>query len=75
VIPAASGRVDLLLYVNGVTEVSSGVKQAVYLQLDSALGEYDVETHVGEIDIRPASAASAETQPFRDLPTVVDGVK
>jgi hypothetical protein len=31
------------LYVNGVTEVSSSVKQVVYLQLDSALGEYDVE--------------------------------
>ena len=47
--------------------------QLGYLLLDSALGEYDVETFVGRIDFHPAKKKSnMERIPFRTLTKAFD---
>jgi hypothetical protein len=68
---AAKGKVGIAIYVEGANPVSQQTKTAVYLLLDAALGELDVETRLGEIDIKPAPAP-AGARPFRELPKVVD---
>ncbi len=52
----------------------ANVKNAGYLLLDGSLGEYDVETKVGFIEMRalPANPASAGLRPLSELPSVVD---
>jgi hypothetical protein len=47
----------------------------VFLQLDSVLGEYDVETKLGEIDIEPGASLPKDVRPLDDLPGVVDALK
>ena len=67
--------VALQIAARGLTpENKHAVFQAVFLLLDAALGEYDVETRIGAIDLVPAPAdpAQAGLRPLRDLPAVVD---
>ena len=67
-------RTDLALYVPGVGGADdAAVKQAVYLLLDAALGEYDVETKIGKIDWHPATARTTTARPLNGLAAVVDG--
>jgi len=75
VIGAKDGKLDVALYVKAMATVSNATKQAVFLQLDSALGEYDVETRLGTIDIEPGMSMPNDARPFRDLPGAVDAVK
>jgi hypothetical protein len=44
----------------------------VFLFLDQALGEYDVETRVGEIDVKPSTSAPPTAHPFKNLPKEFD---
>ena len=69
-------KIDLTIYLAGYTEPErSKVAQGVYLLLDEALGEYDVETKVGAIAFEalgpvppPDSAALSElAQAFDDM--------
>lgn len=68
------GKVDVVIFVAN-NPVSDSVKQAVFLLLDSAVGEYDVEMHIGGIRIEPRDAADADVRPFSELPAVVDRAK
>jgi hypothetical protein len=43
-----------------------------YLFLDQALGEFDVETRVGQIDFEATSEHHTEAKPLRELPALVD---
>jgi hypothetical protein len=73
----AGERVDLAVYVQGFGAASDAtLKQAGYLLLDNALGEYDVETKIGPIEWRalPADPAGAGLTPLRRLPEVVDAM-
>ena len=48
------------------------VKSGVFLLLDSQLGEYDVETKLGEIQILDGKTAPKEARPFSELAALVD---
>jgi hypothetical protein len=48
-------RLGLVLFVKECNEVDDNLKQAIYILLDSALGEYDVETKIGCIEVLPFS--------------------
>lgn len=71
VLGSGRGKVGIAIYVEGDKSVSQQTKSAVYLLLDAALGELDVETRLGEIDIK-AGPAPGGGRPFRELPKVVD---
>lgn len=73
--PAGGGKFDVAIYVTGRTSIDDGVKQAVFLLLDAALGEYDVETRLAGIDILPGSQATTGARPFGELARVVDARK
>jgi len=62
-------KTGLTLFIDGY---DSGEREkfasAIYLMLDQTLGEYDVETKVGFIELEAASTRSASVkQPFSSL--------
>jgi hypothetical protein len=69
----AGDKLDVTIFVKG-RPVDNATKNAVYLLLDCLLGEYDVETRLGGIDIEGA-AAPASAKPFKELATLVDAKK
>jgi len=68
-------KIDIAIYVKGAASVSDSAKKAVYLLLDATLGEYDVETRLGAIEIEPATKAPKTARPFAELAKVVDANK
>jgi hypothetical protein len=67
--------VDLTVFVPGYAESArksySGI---VYLLLDEALGEFDVETRVGQITIKSTSEVNGQTCTLAALPKEVDAL-
>jgi hypothetical protein len=74
-VPTPAGTLDVALYVKTMTKVSTAAKEAVFLELDSVLGEHDVETRVAGIDIGPGAAAPGDARPLVELAQVVDALK
>jgi hypothetical protein len=73
----AGDKIDLLLFIPGFADSSQegvvGLKTIGYLLLDAAVGEYDVETKIGGIEMLDASVFPERRRiPLRDLPHVVD---
>jgi hypothetical protein len=68
--PAPGAKLDVAIY--GPGPVDDPMKTAVFLLLDSALGEYDVETRLGEIQILDGKQAPADARPFSQLAALVD---
>lgn len=69
------GRTGLTLFINGLTEDNQeALGGAVFILLDSALGEYAVETQVGFIDFQPlpVDPAKAGLRPFKTIRDVFD---
>ena len=64
-----AGKVGITLFVDGYTKEQHDRYAAVaFLMLDSALGEYDVETKIGGIDFMPRTAkTTVPKQPFSAL--------
>jgi hypothetical protein len=63
----------LYLYVPGYIEEDINYKQIGYLMLDEALGEYDVETGVGVIEMFPFETQSQfKRYPMKQLPESFD---
>jgi hypothetical protein len=62
-------KAGLTLFIDGYDPAErEQFASAVYLMLDQALGEYDVETKVGFIELEAASTRSASVkQPFSSL--------
>lgn len=61
------------LFIPGYVEENSVFKQIGYLFLDEALGEYDVETKVGPIQMfAPAAKTEGERYPFSQLTAKFD---
>ncbi len=59
---------DIVLYLPGYSQArQDDYHSLAFLFLDQALGEYDVETRVGVVDVRPVSEAPSSAQPFRTL--------
>jgi len=75
VVSKSADKVDIALYIKGAATVDDQVKQATYLLLDGVVGEYDVETYLGGIDMLPGSSAPPGTKPLSELPGVVDAMK
>ena len=67
-------KAGLLIFLAGMNQAQdSTYKQIAYLFLDQALGEYDVETKVGAIEILPADTQTkSEKRPLTELPDAVD---
>lgn len=65
--------IGLRLFIPGFREENKAMKHIAYLMLDEALGEYDVETKIGGIQMLPgASHLSAERYPLAELPARFD---
>ena len=61
------------LVIPSYDEADSRLKQIGYLLLDEALGEYDVETRVGLIEMLPPEApAEGRRYPLAELPKQFD---
>jgi hypothetical protein len=63
----------ICLFIPGFRQDEIELKQIGYLLLDSALGEYDVETRLGLIEMHsPQTAMDGERYPLNDLPALFD---
>ena len=66
-------KVNLEVFIPGYTETTRDTYLSItFLLLDQALGEYDVETRVGEISVKSVSQASAKASSLKDLPKRFD---
>jgi len=66
------GLVDLTVYIPGYSPDSKAFVAINYLLLDQALGEYDVETYVGEIRIQASPHPGEKTVSLDELPAALD---
>lgn len=63
----------IYLFIPGLQEDDTDLKQIGYLLLDDALGEYDVETRLGLIEMLPPDAQTdGERYPLIELPALFD---
>jgi hypothetical protein len=61
------------LFIHGFRDDDADLKQIAYFLLDGALGEYDVESRLGLIEIFSPQTATAGTRcPLADLPARFD---
>jgi hypothetical protein len=67
-------KLDIQLYVPGYVIGEETVVLMAFLALDHTLGEYDVETKIGAIDLLPIESAVANSRALDDLPHEVDGI-
>jgi hypothetical protein len=72
----ASGQVaDLTVFIPGYTQTAHKTYAAItFLLLDQALGEYDVETRIGQVNVESATKAPAKTCSLEALPRTVDAL-
>ena len=67
-------KIDVTVYLPGYSpEKRKQFGALAFLFLDHALGEYDVETHVGEVDVLPASESPHNACSLAALPAAFDG--
>jgi hypothetical protein len=70
-----SDKVDLTLYLPGYSEhTQDKYKRIAFLFLDQALGEYDVETRVGYIDLKARDEAPPRALSLAQLPGAFDSL-
>jgi hypothetical protein len=70
-----NGRhMDLEIYIKDIDNVDNVVINAVFLLLDSTIGEYAVVSKIGRVDVKPFSTLkdSGRAQELYELPTIVD---
>jgi hypothetical protein len=68
-------KADIELYIPGYSGASRETYIAIaFLLLDQALGEYDVETRVGDVQVKAISEAPAHAQMFEALPKSFDAL-
>jgi hypothetical protein len=66
-------KVDITVFIPGYTKAAHKTYAAIaFLFLDEALGEYDVETRVGKVNIDSASNAHTQSYSLDALPKAVD---
>ena len=69
----AGEKVNLRVFIPGYTDTTRETYLSIaFLMLDQALGEYDVETRVGEISVKEVSQASAKAYSLKDFPRRFD---
>jgi hypothetical protein len=67
----SDGKIDIVLFIKGYEE-QPNYDMAVYLLLDSVLGEYDVETQIGGIERRAFDDTEENIYPITELAKMVD---
>jgi hypothetical protein len=66
-------KAGLYLFIPGFTKDDMALKQIGYLLLDQAVGEYDVETRLGLIEMfSPSDSTKGERFPLSELPEMFD---
>ena len=66
---------DLTVFIPNYSEADRKPYMAIaFLLLDDALGEYDVETRVGQIKVEAAPKAQAQTFSLQDSPKAFDAL-
>ena len=75
--PERKGLISVELYVPDMKNGNDdAMKDAAVMLLEATVGEYDLETKIGHIDIKPAPAKiEAPLKPLKDLPAAVDAWK
>ena len=74
-ITSLGAKADIILYFPEYSRASHNAHMGIaFLFLDHALGEYDVETRVGKIDVRPLSDAPADSCTLEKLPVIFDNL-
>jgi hypothetical protein len=71
----AGAKADIELFFPGYSDADRETYIAIaFLLLDQALGEYDVETRVGDVQVKPISEAPLHAQMFDALPKSFDAL-
>jgi hypothetical protein len=66
---------DLIVFIPNYSEADRKAYMAiVFLLLDGALGEYDVEMRVGQIKVEATPKAQAQASSLQDLPKAFDAL-
>ena len=64
---------DITVFIPGYTQAAHKTYAAIaFLFLDEALGEYDVETRVGRVNVDSVTKAPAQSYSLEALPKAVD---
>jgi hypothetical protein len=69
----AGDKLDIEVFVPGFTTMDE-MGAVAYLLLDHTVGEYDMETKIGGIDIAGIDKAPVGAKPLVDLPAAVDAI-
>jgi hypothetical protein len=67
-------KLDIKLYVAGYTEGDKEIGLMGFLALDHTVGEYDVETKLGGIELLPIAQAPAVSRALEELPGEIDAL-
>jgi hypothetical protein len=66
---------DVTVFIPNYSEANrKAYMGTAFLLLDGALGEYDVETRVGQIKVEAAPTTQAPTSSLQDLPKTFDAL-
>jgi hypothetical protein len=69
----AGDKVDIIVFIPGYTQAAQNTYMSIaFLMLDQSLGEYDVETFLGSVDVRPKAPPSEQTYSLDELPRIID---
>lgn len=71
-------KLDLLIFVEHFSDIDENfIIMAIFVLLDAALGEYDVETVIGRLEFHelPEHPKELHLKPFVELPKFVDSWK
>jgi hypothetical protein len=68
-------KVDLAVFLPGYSDgAQSAFVTITFLLLDHAVGEYDIESFVGRVDVRNLSEAPSNSLSLRELPVAFDSM-
>jgi hypothetical protein len=71
----AGTKIGVILYFEGYKPADRELYTAIaFLILDGALGEYDVETKIGSIDVRSRAEADPHAAELAELPAAFDAL-
>jgi hypothetical protein len=66
-------KADITVFIPGYSEAARETYIGIaFLLLDQALGEYDVETRIGEIRVDDTAKAPPKAYPLKELPMHFD---
>ncbi len=67
-------KLDIKLYVPGYADNDKDLGMMAFLALDHTVGEYDVETKLGGIELLPIAQAPAVSHALEELPGEIDAL-